>query len=54
MEGVRKIVVVNEVGEVCLNDFVQLAEQGEEVVVEKGVVGMSGKCLRWFVMKARW
>ncbi len=38
MEGVCRVVVVNEVREVCLKDCVQLANKGEEVVVEKGCV----------------
>ncbi len=36
MKGVRRVVVVNEVGEVCLKDFVKLADESEEIVVEKG------------------
>ncbi len=36
MKGVRRVVVVNEIGEVCLKDFVQLANETEEIVVEEG------------------
>ena len=36
MKGVRRVVVVDEVGEVCLKDFVKLADESEEIVVEKG------------------
>ena len=45
MKGVRRVVVVNEIGEVCLKDFVQLADESEEVVVEKGCDGHEGGVL---------
>ena len=36
MKRVRRVVVVDEVGEVCLEDFVDLSDEIEEIVVEKG------------------
>ena len=35
MKRVRRVVVVDEVGEVCLEDFVELADEIEEIVVEQ-------------------
>ncbi len=45
MKGVRKVVVVNDIGEVCLKDFVQLADETEEIVVEEGCDGHEGGVL---------
>ncbi len=35
MKGVRRFVVEDEVGEVCLEDFVELADEIEKIVVEQ-------------------
>ena len=55
MKGVRRVVVVNEVGEVCLKDFIQLADKVEEIVVEKGCGRHEWEVLRCVARdKARW
>ena len=42
MKGVHRVVVVDEVGEVYLEDVVELADEGEEIVVEEGCDGHVG------------
>ena len=51
MKGVRRVVVVDEVGEMCLEDVVELADEGEEIVVEEGCDRHVGGEIR---DKARW